>query len=235
MLPDCPEGDPWSRSSLRARRLRPARAGASIKSEVSVLGCFSRGQTLTSREIAERLDLSPETVEAIARNLVSLHRLERVAPSAYTLAKAPQPPKARTARPIRSLDEDVRVTVTELRCTTRTLDEQRQELLRSYVLGERFAGSLARSPVEMRHVAYTILLIASGHPSVTGGSVPLTLTRSARGALQPWAAWWRQLVGADGLGIHYVELGNGTLEFLTVAEQQEQPDPAESRTRGAHG
>jgi hypothetical protein len=199
-----------------------------------VLGCFFRGQTLTSQEIAARLDLSFETVEAIAKNLLRLYCLEQVVPGAYKLAKDPRPSRRRAARPIRSLEEDVYVTVAEIRCATRTRDEQRQDPLRSFVLGECFAGSLARSPVEMRHAAYTILLIASGHPSVTGGSVPQPLpTGGSDGQL--WAAWWRQLIGADGLGIHYIELGNGTLEFLTVAERDQQPNPADWRARGTHG
>jgi DNA-binding CsgD family transcriptional regulator len=235
MLPRWPEEDGWNRGSLRVRRLRPASHGASIKSEIAVLGCFSGNRPLTSQEIAERLNLSPDTVDAIAKHLVSLHCLEQLGPGAYKQAAEAQPPSGRAARPIRSLNEDVCVTVMEIRCATRTLDEQRHEPLRSFVLDERFAGSLARSPVEMRHVAYTILLIASGHPSLTGGSVPLPLISRARGALQPWAAWWRGLIGAGGLGIHYVELGNGTLEFLSVAEQHEQPDPAKSRARGVHG
>lgn len=235
MLPGWPEEDGCSHDPLRIRRLHPASHGASIKSEIAVLRCFTRGRPLTSQEIAERLNLSPDTVDAIAKHLVSLHYLTQVGPGAYKPATEAQPPSGRAARPIRSLNEDVYVTVMEIRCATRTLDEQRHEPLRSFVLDERFAGSLARTPLEMRHVAYTILLIASGHPSLTGGSVPLPLTGRARGAFQPWAAWWRGLIGTDGFGIHYVELGNGTLEFLAVAEQHEQPDPAESRARGAHG
>ncbi|MFZ2112699.1 MAG: hypothetical protein WAU77_03070 [Solirubrobacteraceae bacterium] len=234
MLPGWLEEDGWSRGSLRVRRLRPASNGASTGSEASVLGCFSGGRPLTSQEIAERLNLSPDTVDAIAKNLVSLHCLEQLGPGAYKPATEAQPPRGRAARPIRSLNEDVCVTVMEIRCATRTLDEQRQEPLRSFVLDERFAGSLARSPVEMRHVAYTILLIASDHPSLTGGSVPLPPARHARGGLQPSAAWWRRLVGANGMGLHYIELRNGTIEFLTVAEQHEQPDSTDSRVRGAH-
>lgn len=235
MLPGWLEEGGWSRGSLRVRRLRPASNGASTGIEASVLGCFSGGRPLTSQEIAERLNLSPDTVDAIAKNLVSLRCLEQLGPGAYKQAPEAQPPSGRAARRIRSLNDDVCVTVMEIRCVTRTLDEQRHGPLRSFVLDERFAGSLARSPVEMRHVAYTILLIASGYPSLTGGSVPLPLISRARGALQPWAAWWRGLVGAGGLGIHYVELGNGTLEFLSVAEQHERPDPAKSQARGVHG
>lgn len=98
--------------------IRSRVAGTSIGSEVSVLGCFSRRQTLISWEIAERLNLSSETVDVIANKLVSLHCLEQVAPGAYTLAKDWQPPRARTARPIRSPNEDVYVTVVEIRCAT---------------------------------------------------------------------------------------------------------------------
>jgi hypothetical protein len=190
---------------------------------------------LTSQEIAERLNLSLETVDAIAKNLLNLHWLDRVGPGVYTLAEKPQLSRAQPARTIRSLTEDVYVAVREIWFATRTSEERCREPLRSFVLGEGFVGSLARSPVEMRHVVYTILLITSGHPSGSVESVPSPLTRRARETLQPRAAWWRRLVGAGGPGIHYVELGNGTLEFLTVAPQHERPDPAESQRRGVHG
>jgi predicted transcriptional regulator of viral defense system len=85
-----PEEDGWSCDSPRVHRLRAASTFASIGREVSVLACFTTGQGLTSQEIAVRLDLSPDTVEDIASNLVSLHYLERVAPGAYMLAKDPR-------------------------------------------------------------------------------------------------------------------------------------------------
>jgi hypothetical protein len=42
-------------------------------------------------------------------------------------------------------------------------------------------------------------------------------------ALDRAAAWWRALEGLDGLGVHYVELGGGTLEFLSVAHRNDRP------------
>ncbi len=71
MLSGWREGDSWGRAPLRVHRLRLASGGASIKDEL-VPECFSRGQTVTSQEIAEWLNLSSETVDAITKNLVSL-------------------------------------------------------------------------------------------------------------------------------------------------------------------
>jgi hypothetical protein len=52
----------------------------------------------------------------------------------------------------------------------------------------------------------------------------LPLKHTPHEALDPAAAWWRALVGPDGLGVHYVELGGGTLEFLSVARRNDRPD-----------
>lgn len=61
---------------LRIRRLRPESDQArSIESEVSVLACFSSGETFTTADLAQRLHLEPAAIDAIARNLVRLQCL----------------------------------------------------------------------------------------------------------------------------------------------------------------
>jgi hypothetical protein len=72
MQPRWREEDPWDRDPLRVRRLNPASDDASIKNSLSVLGCFSPGQTVTLPEIGRWLNLSPEIVGALTKNLVSL-------------------------------------------------------------------------------------------------------------------------------------------------------------------
>jgi peroxiredoxin len=106
-MPSCrPDEDGGGCDSLRARRLPYLSCDISTQRQVSVLACFSRGQTLTSGEIAERLALSIDTVGAIIMNLASLHCLERVGSQGYLLATKRQPPTASRMRLVQSLDED---------------------------------------------------------------------------------------------------------------------------------
>jgi hypothetical protein len=101
--------------------------------------------------------------------------------------------------------------------------------LRRYVFGRDFARSVANAPVDVLLVVSICARLACRHPSRHDGAHPLTLEHEPREALDPAVAWWRALVGPDGLGVHYVELGGGTLEFLSVAPRTDQPDPRESR------
>lgn len=57
----------------------------------------------------------------------------------------------------------------------------------------------------------------------------LPLPGEQRGPLNAVAAWWRPLEDPDGLGIHFVELRDGPLVFLTVASRADQPDPGDSQ------
>ncbi len=70
----------------------------------------------------------------------------------------------------------------------------------------------------------------AGRGSTPGSdAVTLPLPGEQRGPLNVVGAWWRPIDEPDGLGIHFVELRDGPLVFLTVASRDDQPDPGDSQ------
>jgi hypothetical protein len=103
-------------------------------------------------------------------------------------------------------------------------EERRRHPLGPYVLGAQFARFVADAPVEKSLIASVCAEIARRHTLQRGESLPTELLPHE--ALDPAVAWWRELVETGGLGVHYVELGGGTLEFVSVARKDDQPAAA---------
>jgi hypothetical protein len=80
------------------------------------------------------------------------------------------------------------------------------------------------------NVLFSMVSLGGGRrPCSRDGGELLPLDYPPREALDPAAAWWYAFEESDGLGVHYVELGGGTLEFLSVARRHDQPDFRSSR------
>jgi hypothetical protein len=113
----------------------------------------------------------------------------------------------------------VAVTVAWFRTLSR--DERRKRPLCPYVFGRGFASSLADAPLDGLLVAAVCARLACRHTWQRDEAESLPLERPPHEALDPAAAWWRALDGSSGLGVHYVELGGSTLEFLSIARRDD--------------
>jgi hypothetical protein len=129
---------------------------------------------------------------------------------------------SRTGLQLSDRDMYVAVTVAWYRFFSRA--QRRQHPLRPYVFGNEFTRSVAAAEIDAVLVAHACAQIACRHGSQWGRGERLQPELEPREALDPAAAWWRGLDGADGMGVHYVELGGGTLEFLTVARKHNRPN-----------
>lgn len=127
--------------------------------------------------------------------------------------------------PSRQGEEDLYVAVTRAWCRMLSREERRKRPLGPYVFGCGFVRSVAVVPVDQLLVASVCARLACRYtwPRDVGESLPLE--RPPSEALDRAAAWWRAFERPDGLGLHYVELGGGTLEFLSVARRNDRPDP----------
>ena len=124
-------------------------------------------------------------------------------------------------------DEDMYLAVTKAWCRMFSREERRKHPLGPYVLGRDFARSVANAPIDGRHVASVCSQLACRHMRGRGESWPLEYL--PQGALDPAVAWWCVIEEPDGFGVHHVELGGGTLEFLSVAHRNDQPLAGGSR------
>jgi hypothetical protein len=100
-------------------------------------------------------------------------------------------------------------------CRALSRTERRKHPLGPYVLGRGFVVSVARASVDGMQVASVCARLACRHVQARGE--PLPLDHPPEDALDPATVWWCPIDGSSGLGVHYVELGGGTLEFLSVA------------------
>jgi hypothetical protein len=120
-------------------------------------------------------------------------------------------------------DEDMYVAVTRAWYRMLTHEERRRHPLRPYLFGSKFMRSILNSRADLLLTVTVCARLACSHTLDEFGSEPLPLERSPRGALDLLVAWWRSFEVSDGLGRHYIELGNGTLEFLAVAYLDNRP------------
>jgi hypothetical protein len=111
--------------------------------------------------------------------------------------------------------------ITEAWCRMFLRAERRKHPLGPYVLGEVFTRSVARASVDALRVAGVCARVASLH--TRGDKEPWPVELLPQEALDPAAAWWCAIEEPDGLGVHHVELGGGTLEFLSVAHRNDRP------------
>lgn len=102
-------------------------------------------------------------------------------------------------------------------------DQRRQYPLRPYVLGPLFARTVTAAFVDPPLVARVCAQLASLHRWQVNAGESLPLRHEPREVLDPARAWWLELEGRAGLGLHYVELGGGLLEFLSIAPQRDRP------------
>lgn len=121
-------------------------------------------------------------------------------------------------------DEDLYVAVTKAWCRTLTGEERRKWPLSPYVFGRSFARSVAESRVEGLQVASACARLARKHAGQQERGESFTLEPTPREALDWAAAWWYALDALDGLGVHYVELGGGTIEFVSISYRNDRPD-----------
>ena len=127
-------------------------------------------------------------------------------------------------------EEQLYVAVTRAWCKLPSRQLRRERPMRGYVCGWHFVSSVERSPVNLDAVIRAVFEIVSPTPSaINDDSSSLTLRIEKDGPLDPVAAWWRPIDEPEGLGIHYVELSNGTIALLTLAPHDHQPDPGASQ------
>jgi hypothetical protein len=126
-------------------------------------------------------------------------------------------------------DEELYLAVTRAWCRLPSRQIRRERTLREYIFGWRFVTSVERTPVDVKSIIRAVLQIVSRSPVPNDGAVSLALPPDKRGVLDASAAWWHPIHGADDLGVHYVELQNGTLALLAVASRADQPDPGDSQ------
>lgn len=119
-------------------------------------------------------------------------------------------------------EEDMYVAITTAWCRMFLRPERRKHPLGPYVLGQDFVTSVAGAPVDAQRVAAVCAGVASLHTNADRVSWSVEL--SPREALDPAAAWWSAIEEPDWLGVHHVELGGGTLEFLSVARYGDRPN-----------
>jgi hypothetical protein len=118
-------------------------------------------------------------------------------------------------------DEDIYLAITTAWCRMFMRAERRKHPLGPYVLGESFTRSVARAPIDSLRVAAVCARVACLH--LHGDRESWSVDLSPQEALDPAAAWWCAIEEPDGLGVHHVELGGGTLEFLSVAYFDDRP------------
>jgi hypothetical protein len=109
-------------------------------------------------------------------------------------------------------------------CRLLTREQRRKRPLGPFVLGRDFARSVADSRLDGLAVASVCARLACRHTWQRDAGEALPISAPPRDALDPAAAWWRPLGSLDGPGVHYVELGTGTVEFLTIAHRNDRPD-----------
>jgi hypothetical protein len=119
-------------------------------------------------------------------------------------------------------EKDMYLAITEAWCQMFLRTERRKHPLGPYVLGSGFIRSVARASLDARLVAAVCARVASLHTHGDRESWPVDLLPQE--ALDPAAAWWCAIEEPDGLGVHHVELGGGTLEFLSVASFEDRPN-----------
>jgi hypothetical protein len=119
-------------------------------------------------------------------------------------------------------DESMYLAVTREWCRALSYEERRKHPMGPYVLGRNFARSVAQAAVDRQHVAHICARLACRHIRDRAESWPLA--HLPQEALDPAVAWWCAIEEPASLGVHYVELGGGTLEFLSVADQNDRPD-----------
>lgn len=122
-------------------------------------------------------------------------------------------------------EEDMYVAVTRAWYRMLTREERRRHSLRPYVFGSDFMRSILNSRVDLSLTATVCARLACSHRLDELGGEVLLLKRPARKALDPLVAWWRAFEGYDGRGLHYVELGGGTIEFSSVSYRNDRSDP----------
>jgi hypothetical protein len=127
-------------------------------------------------------------------------------------------------------EQDIYLAVTRAWSGIPNRHTRRERPMRGFVLGWHFVSSVERLPVDLKNVISAILSIVSPLPSAENdGATALPLRSEKQGPLDPVTAWWMAIENSDGLGVHYVELSRATVVLLTVARQEDQPDPGDSQ------
>jgi hypothetical protein len=107
---------------------------------------------------------------------------------------------------------------------------RRERPMRMFVFGWHFLHSVERLTVDLKNVVSAVVKIVSPRPSAENeGAIALPLRSEKQGPLDAVTAWWQPIEDSDGRGVHYVELSNATVVLLTVAAQDDQPDPGDSQ------
>src|SRR5215469_6361757 len=99
----------------------------------------------------------------------------------------------RTGLPLSDRDMYVAVTVAWYRLFSR--EQRRQHPLGPYVFGDEFTRSVAAADVNAALVAHLCAQTACRHGSQWGRGERLPLDLEPREAIDPAAAWWREIDG----------------------------------------
>lgn len=149
--------------------------------------------------------------------------------TAIDLPVSSRPSPSREGRQASRAEESLYVAVTRAWYRMHPLDKLRECPLHPYVFGPAMSRTTAKSRVDPCIVAKTCAELASLPYWLRDSGESLPLVSPACGGGDPCRAWWRKFHGSE-LGLHYVELGVGTLEFLSVARRFDLP-PIEARTQ----
>lgn len=100
---------------------------------------------------------------------------------------------------------------------------------RPYIVGAGFVNSVrdSEAQVELGHVAAVCALLISSQPWQLDGLRKILDTqnigRVPKTGLDPLCAWWHPLGEPYILGIHYWELGSGTVELRRLSRFEKPP------------
>lgn len=121
-------------------------------------------------------------------------------------------------------DEDLYAKVVRAWCRMLTGKERRKHPLHRYVFGPDFARSVSSSRVGT-DIALVCARLACKYPAPNAGAERVLEgaggERPAQEAFDPVLAWWYPLDASRGL--HYWELGNGIIEFMSVGPRADHP------------
>jgi hypothetical protein len=122
-------------------------------------------------------------------------------------------------------EEDLYAEVTRAWCRMLSRERRRKRPLRRYVFGPDFALSVLTggTTAYARQVASVCALLACRYPWPNAGAESSPQEHSPSEGLDPALTWWRPLESHDRLGLHYWELGNGTIEFISVGLRANHP------------
>lgn len=108
--------------------------------------------------------------------------------------------------------------------------------MQPYTIGPEFANEVwsQREDSAQRIVAVCARVVSFHNWQLSGAQRVASVDEPPREALDPAAAWWQPLKDPPELGVHYWILGNGTVEFRSLASLHAPPPPEYGRFATTH-